>query len=632
MKQTLLIPSLFMVVLSSFGQSANIYPNVDLQTMVNALSEDAFCSSITNISSNNNAGLHNQGFESMAVYSVQNEPNFPFESGLVLSTENVNLVADDTQQDSGNSNWPGDPDIEALIQNQQVSYNASVFEFDFVPYQEQLSVDYIFASDEYAPDSSWWCNYPDTFAFIVSGPGIADVNAYNHDANPNTPDVYLDLGGLNIATFSGTNIPVNPTNAHPYDNCSQGTMGEYAIPQIFDSVNSNNSIMDYEGQTVPLTATVDLIPGQTYHIKLVIGDSRDAIFDSSMFMDANSFKIGYVPENLPFDPDFSDFELPDCWNETDAADYLITNNCSSNGENYLQLNGGNYAVDTAPVDTQMVPAIEVQFDVLTDCNDQAAAGDNLELEYFDGSNWNLLDTIDPMDLPSTQSSNSSNNWTNFNYVFSDGLSQNFKIRFKRQGGANGQDDINIANFEIVSTNYCPMPNNISLADVTTSSADFSIDAVDNYTGSYDYVIVNENDDPVNDPAVQSGNIPSTQQTITVEQLVEDETYDFYLISTCDSSVSSPITFTTTTLASRTFALEQVKVYPNPASNRIFINNTKASMIDQVGVFDMNGKLVKELKVDDDQVNEYNIGEISSGVYFIKLRSGQAEITKKLIIK
>ena len=617
MRQILLLFFFTFTTFMGNAQTANINSTTDLSSLIEALSENDDCSSITNLTSPNNAELAGEGFKSTAVYSIQNEPNFPFDQGIILTTENVDYVVDSTTQDSGSYGWSGDSDLDALIQNQDDTHNATIFEFDFIPYQEELSVDYLFASDEYSPNASWWCNFPDTFAFIVSGPGIPNVNSYNHDANPNTPDVNLDLGGLNIATLEGTNIPVNPTNIHPYNNCDPQSMGAVAVAQLYDGVASGNSIIDYYGQTKPLNASVELIPGQTYHIKLVIGDSRDTVFDSAMFLDAGSFEIGYVPEDLPFDPDFNDFELPDCWNQSDLTSFDITNNCSPNNENYIQFNGGNYSIDTAPVDADVVTAVDVSFDLLSGCLNSPQAGENLEIEYFDGLNWNYLDTFDPINLPTTQSNNNANNWMNVNYTFSEGLSKNFKIRFKRLGGSNNEDDISIANFNITSSNSCPLPTNLNLDDVTTSSADFSWSEVSNYIGSYDYVIVNEDESPDTMNPVASGNLSSSVNTLNVNQLQENQDFDFYLLSTCDSSLLGPLSFTTTTLSSIKFALNQVDIYPNPTTNQLFIDNTNQMSIDSAVIFDMNGKLMKKINLDDGQT-EVNISQFSTGIYFLQV--------------
>ena len=106
----------------------------------------------------------------------------------------------------------GDQDLSALGGGQ--TFDATVIEFEFTPFIDQIQFNYIFASSEYNPFFDFPCTFADTFAFILSGPGISDTNDYDHDANPATPDLSLDLGGLNIALLPGTNVPVSAVNVH----------------------------------------------------------------------------------------------------------------------------------------------------------------------------------------------------------------------------------------------------------------------------------------------------------------------------------------------------------------------------------------------------------------------------------
>jgi hypothetical protein len=444
MKQAIL---LLLLVTSHllFAQSVISDTNLTLDEVLESITTNLECTSISNVTSQNNALMHGNSFNSYGSFEFTNEPFFPFEKGIVLSTADPTDLSNIV--DSGNYTWPGDADLEALIQQPGNTHNATSIEFDFVPFRDHLKVDYILASNEYP---QWVCQFADTFAFIVSGPGISNVNSYDHDANPNTPEIDLDLGGKNIATFPGTNIIINPCNAHDgTTSCGSGTLGEYTVPALYDVQNSGNNILDFNGQVIPLTAEIDLIPGQTYHIKLVIADRGDTIFDSAVFIDANSFVIGTIPEDLPYSPGLP-VTLPDCWTESESANFTINSQCSSDGSNYIQLFGGDYSITTAAVDTEAVSGVDISFDLLNGCSDVAEAGKNLIVEYFDGSTWQLLDDIDPINIP-TPFSEDANEWTTFSYTVTSGMSKNFMLRFVRSGGDDQMDDISLTNLVIENT-------------------------------------------------------------------------------------------------------------------------------------------------------------------------------------
>lgn len=74
------------------------------------------------------------------------------------------------------------------------------------------------------------------------------------------------------------------------------------------------------------------------------------------------------------------------------------------------------------------------------------------------------------------------------------------------------------------------------------------------------------------------------------------------------------------------------IFPNPAKNIftvLFKNYAKASAIK---IFDMNGRLVKDIAVTNSKVQRVYAGDLEKGVYLVAVRNGGKLITKKLIIE
>ena len=50
--------------------------------------------------------------------------------------------------------------------------------------------------------------------------------------------------------------------------------------------------MSFDGRTAVFTAQSAVVPGDTYHIKLVVADASDFALDSGVFLKAGSFDLG----------------------------------------------------------------------------------------------------------------------------------------------------------------------------------------------------------------------------------------------------------------------------------------------------------------------------------------------------
>lgn len=201
--------------------------------------------------------------------------NFPFQSGIVLSTwSSTESEGPFIRNLGGGSNsWLGDPDLDQVLNIKSI--NATYLEFDFIPLTNTISFNYLFASNEYQDDFP--CRYSDGFAFLIKEKG--STAAYQ-----------------NLAVIPNTTIPISSTNIHPAINFVDvnGTLKSCAASNEtyfgqFNNSPTNTSPINYAGQTKVLNATTNVIPGKTYHIKLVIGDDAVNYFDSAIFIEAASF-------------------------------------------------------------------------------------------------------------------------------------------------------------------------------------------------------------------------------------------------------------------------------------------------------------------------------------------------------
>ncbi|MDE5420544.1 choice-of-anchor L domain-containing protein [Labilibaculum sp. DW002] len=193
--------------------------------------------------------------------------DFPLSSGVIISTGKVRDAEGRNDKTNESSNIDGataDSDVTRLNTNAR---DVQILEFDFVPAGDKLEFRYLFASEEYP---EYACGaYNDVFGFILSGPGISGP--------------FLN-GGENIALLpSSTNfVTINNVNDQGCGNASFYVDGTGGFATQFD------------GRTIVLTASADVVPCQTYHIRLIIADVSDRTYDSAVFLEAESFKSNEV--------------------------------------------------------------------------------------------------------------------------------------------------------------------------------------------------------------------------------------------------------------------------------------------------------------------------------------------------
>ena len=280
-------------IASLTAQVISVDDTKNANELVSLLTNNSSCLQIMNESVTGDS--FTSGKNSYGVFTNTN-PNFPFQSGIVLSTWSSTQSVGPFVRNlgGGNNAWLGDSDLNQSLNINSI--NATVLEFDFIPLTNSISFNYFFASNEYQDDFP--CNYSDGFAFLIKEKG--------------SPAAYQ-----NLAVLPNSSTAVSSQNIHPAisfnDNGVLKTCN--AINEsYFAQYNNSTSPINYAGQTRILNAQTTVTPGTTYHIKLVIGDDAVNYYDSAIFIEAASFN--------------SAIDLG-----TDKL--LATNNAVCFGENYI---------------------------------------------------------------------------------------------------------------------------------------------------------------------------------------------------------------------------------------------------------------------------------------------------------
>ena len=249
---------------------------------------------VENILLGNGVSASNFSFNGLPATTVNNQAGFfdasnsntGISSGVILATEAITFLTDTTFLFVPvDPNIVNDPDLLELGTPSCGNYNnIAILEFDFVPNGDSLAFNYVFASQEYG---SFTCTqFNDVFGFFISGPGISGPytnNAANIALIPGT-NTAVGINTVNSGLADGQAIDCETANP----NWLSDTI-YFAEEYDYNELQSNPQYMNIDGFTNVLTAIAIVQCGETYHIKLAIGDACDTGVNSAVFLEAESF-------------------------------------------------------------------------------------------------------------------------------------------------------------------------------------------------------------------------------------------------------------------------------------------------------------------------------------------------------
>lgn len=187
---------------------------------------------------------------------------FGVSNGLLMTSGSIDnaIGPNKSSYTSQDNQMPGYLPMDTL------GYDATIIDFDLVSSTNLMTFKYVFASEEY--NEYVGSVFNDQFSFFITGPGYP------------TP--------TNIALIPGTTTPVAINNVNLGLNSIHYINNDTLNGLIPADMNRFNAF-EYDGLTRVLTTTsLNLVPGATYHLKLVVQDVGDHVWDSGVFIEGGS--------------------------------------------------------------------------------------------------------------------------------------------------------------------------------------------------------------------------------------------------------------------------------------------------------------------------------------------------------
>ena len=313
------------------------------------------------------------------------------------------------------------------------------------------------------------------------------------------------------------------------------------------------------------------------YVKSICSDSDESDFSEI------SFTTICAPSVAPFSENFSADSTPNCWEESgdNSWDYStsagfaasdVDDHTDGGGTNFAWMDGsdntdGEVSTLTTPlIDVSGLSTPELQFYAFSD-NVDSDAVNILDVEFYDGANWNTLLSQDEL---------LGDNWVEFVFdLTSYTITGNVQVRFTVTGQENTGDtfhnDILIDDIYLGDPITCPsvVASSVGITNISTTSADVSWDEEPLAIDGYEWFIYEAGDDPETDTEITSGTTSdSATVTVTITNLVANSDYDFYVQAICgtddESELSSPVNFNT---ACEAFTLPFAETFEDGSNSR-----------------------------------------------------------------
>ena len=721
MKKTTLLLLLFLGTLSSQAQLIVNNTNTPTELVQSVLlGNNVYISNVKFNGSLSSATMLN---DQANAFSNGSTTNIGINQGLLLSTGKGQVAIGPNNQVGASqiANFPvtGDADL-ATITSGAIKNKASL-EFDFVAQGNNISFNFVFASEEYLEYVN--SSFNDVFGFFISGPGIS---------GPFTG------GATNIALIPNTSIPISINTVNSTANAA------YYINNGTGATPVLNNTIQYDGFTTVLPATANIQCGETYHIKLVVANVSDNAYDSAVFLQAGSFSsnvcsetklVAFIDSNNNGIKDSNEINFPNGTFLTEKnnsgiiypitvpnGSYSIYDATGTNSYNFNYAINPEYAANYSLVPTnynniiipvgssnqtyyfpiQVTQSFEdVSVNIIPLTSPRAGFDYINRIVYQNNGLSNASGTLAFNNAPQVSTTTISQagtiaNATGFTYNYNNltpfetriiDVNMNVPVipivniddLLTSTASINGPLaeanllNNNATNTQVVIAAYDPntvteihgnkiihsqftvndyLYYTIRFENIGTSNAlNVTINDVLNYkidetsirmiNASHDYVLERNGTNLkwhfkniLLPPSVANTQIGKGYVTFKVKLkpgfLIGDIIPNAASIVFDNNPPISTNTFNTefvAALGNTTFATLGFTLYPNPAQKTLQLQSNSDSAIDQITITDLSGKVIL---VQTQNTTVVNVEQLSNGLYFLEIQSGEQKITKKFI--
>lgn len=326
---------------------------------------------VFNVKFNNASGNISQ--PQIGTFGANGYTALAMQQGVLMTTGGIDVAPG--PNDEGNASSPmnpyyADPAMQAFASGTVMG--CATLDFDFVGLTNDVSFNYIFASEEYP---EYVCSpYADVFALLLTGPDPATGEVVTRNLAL-IPGTVTDSTPGGVAVAIGT---VNPGTPGIYGGSGSGCRYDFSY-----FYNDNTDVMlnqgiEYDGFTDKLQASAQIVPCEVYHMHISVCNVGDNMKGSALFLEGNSFTIpgvsiglsrpgvdtvlGYCPYTVPLTLagtpfDYGHVNFVTGGDAVAGTDYLLTD-----GEGHDVIASGiDIGNDTRSIVLQVRPGVDLTY-------------------------------------------------------------------------------------------------------------------------------------------------------------------------------------------------------------------------------------------------------------------------------